>query len=186
MPVKWLRAASAILLLPLAAGFAPPRAPAYAPAPGKSKVVIGQPAPDFTLKTFAHENVTLASMRGQVVVLNLWATWCIPCREEMPMMDRYLRAHGNKGLRMFAVATEDSVAPFRLRALSQLLAFPLVLQLRGGQYNPLEGAVPTNFIIDRNGVVRYAKAGAFTWESLDAVLAPLLAEPAPPPAVAVR
>src|SRR4051812_19494075 len=119
MHSKWFRAASALLLLPLAAGFAPPHAAPYAPAPVSNKVVIGQAAPEFTLKTFAHEDIALSSLRGQVVVLNLWATWCIPCREEMPMMDRYYRTHSGKGLRIFAVATEDSVQPFRLKRVSE-------------------------------------------------------------------
>jgi peroxiredoxin len=163
-------------LLPILSGFAPP----HAPPPGSRKVVVGQPAPDFTLVTYNREKIALSSLRGQVVVLNLWATWCVPCREEMPMMDQYFRTHSGKGLRIFAVATEDSVEPFRLRQLSNALAFPLARHLHGGAYDTLEG-VPTNFIIDRNGVVRYAKAAAFDWNSFDHVIAPLLAEPAPPP-----
>jgi peroxiredoxin len=148
--------------------------------PAKKKVVIGQPAPEFVLRTYAHENISLSSLRGQVVVLNLWATWCVPCKTEMPMMDSYYRQYSGKGLRIFAVATEDSVPPYKLKALSAALSFPLVLQLRGGAYDVLDG-VPTNFIIDRNGIVRYAKADAFDRAEFDAVLKPLLAEPAPPP-----
>ncbi|MES2444221.1 MAG: TlpA disulfide reductase family protein [Pseudomonadota bacterium] len=184
LPTRF-RVLLAVLALPALLGFAPPHPRAAAPAPGSKKVVIGQPAPEFTLRTFGKEDISLSSLRGQVVVLNLWATWCVPCREEMPMMDRYFRTHSAKGLRIFAVATEDSVRPGRLKELSNALAFPLAGRLRGGAYDPLKG-VPTSYIIDRKGVVRYAKAAAFTWESFDAVLRPLLAEPAPPPLTASR
>jgi peroxiredoxin len=174
-----------LLLVRMAlAAIAVPAAPGFAPvpdtAPSAKKVVVGQPAPEFTLKTFAREEISLSSMRGQVVVLNLWATWCVPCRREMPMMDSYFRRNRSRGLRIFAVATEDSVPPFRLKAVSDALAFPLVLRLRGAQYQPLDG-VPTNYIIDRRGIVRYAASGAFDHAEFDAILKPLLDE-APPPA----
>jgi thiol-disulfide isomerase/thioredoxin len=172
----------ALLALPVLLGFAPPHAPApRGDTPARNnKVVVGQPAPDFTLRTFGKENISLSSLRGEVVVLNLWATWCVPCRTEMPMIDRYFRTHSSNGLRIFAVATEDSVPPYRLKKLSDALAFPLAGRLRGGAYDPIEG-VPTNYIIDRKGLVRYAKSGALDWERLDALLKPLLAEPRPAP-----
>lgn len=168
-----LRGVLAVMLVPLLMGAAPAPTPAT-----PKKIVVGQPAPPFTLTTFDKQKIALADLRGQVVVINLWATWCTPCKAEMPMMDAYYRANKDKGLRIFGVQTEDSVAPFRLKEVSQVLAYPLTLQFRGDSYKRME-AVPTSFVIDRAGIVRYAEAGAFNRSSFDALLRPLLAEKPP-------
>lgn len=138
---------------------------------------IGQPAPKFTLTTFSKEKVSLDDLRGKVVVLNYWATWCGPCRQEIPVMDAFYRRHKDQGFQIYAVATEDSVPNYKLRDLAKALAYPLVTRLHGGAYGIL-GGVPTSYVIDRKGVVRYAKAGAFDAETLQEVVLPLLSEPA--------
>jgi thiol-disulfide isomerase/thioredoxin len=139
---------------------------------------VGKAAPGFTLVTFENKKITLAELAGKVVVLNFWATWCAPCRIELPMLDAYVRRHGGDDLKLFAVATEGSVPTAKLRPLAAVLSFPLVKSISGGGYGEL-GAVPTNFVIDRGGVVRYAKAAAFSSQSFDAVVGPLLAAPPP-------
>jgi cytochrome c biogenesis protein CcmG, thiol:disulfide interchange protein DsbE len=147
---------------------------------------VGQPAPDFRVETFQGKPLTLADFRGQVVVLNFWATWCTPCRRELPLLDTFYRAHKSEGLSMMAIATEDSVPERYLKPLAAVLSFPLAHRMHG-PYR-IMGAVPTNFIIDRAGVVRYAQAAAFDQDTLKAVLEPLLNEPAPeasPPPTAV-
>jgi cytochrome c biogenesis protein CcmG, thiol:disulfide interchange protein DsbE len=171
-------AASWCALVGLAAPPEPVLPAAMAPAPSvASRDLVGQVAPEFTLLTYSRKSITLSSMRGQVVVLNYWATWCVPCRTEIPMLDTYFRRHGNRGLRIFAITTEDSVPAYQLRDLSRELAFPLVLKMRGRHYLPTDG-LPTNFVIDREGVLRYAKAGAFTYAEFDALIRPMLDEPA--------
>lgn len=81
------------------------------------------------------------------------------------------------GLRVFAITTEGSLPAYRLKTLFNTMAIPAVKRIRG-PYGPLTG-VPTNFIIDRAGKVRYAKAGAFDLDDLNAVLVLPLNEPAP-------
>jgi thiol-disulfide isomerase/thioredoxin len=145
---------------------------------------VGKPSPPFTITTFDGRKVTLAELAGKVVVLNFWATWCAPCRIELPMLDAYVRRRHDDDLKLFAVTTEGSVPDSKLRPLAQVLSFPLATRISGGGYGDL-GAVPTNFVIDRGGIVRYAEAAAFTDASFDAVVSPLLAAPAPgiaPPA----
>ena len=81
---------------------------AAAPATARTPQV-GEVAPPVDLVTFDRERVSLADLKGQVVVLNFWATWCGPCKAEMPLLDAAAEQKKDKGLRIFAVATEDSV-----------------------------------------------------------------------------
>lgn len=139
---------------------------------------VGKPAPAFTIVTFDHRTISMSELAGKVVVLNFWATWCAPCRVELPLLDAYVRAHPSDDLKLFAVTTEGSVPDSKLRPLANVLSFPLATRISGAGYGPIGGAVPSNFVIDREGVVRYAKADAFTSQSFDAVVRPLLAESA--------
>jgi peroxiredoxin len=139
---------------------------------------VGQPAPDFQLTLVDGTHVRLSELRGQVVVLNFWATWCVPCRAELPMLDGYYRIVQRHGLRVFAATTEDSVPLDHLRRVFAAMAIGAVRNVRG-PYRPIDGAVPTNFVIDRAGRVRYAAAGAFDLDALNRILVPLLNEPAP-------
>jgi thiol-disulfide isomerase/thioredoxin len=147
----------------------------------------GDPMPKFTISTFDKQKIRPDQLRGQVVIINRWATWCGPCKQELPELDTYYRLHAKDGLRIFAATTEDSVPDYLLKPLSNMLAFPLAHRVSGSAFDILDG-VPTNYVIDRNGIVRYAKAGAFDAETLDAVIGPLLAEPVPaaPATVAAR
>jgi peroxiredoxin len=141
----------------------------------KSTPKIGVAAPEFTLTTFAKRKVRLSELRGKVVVVNYWATWCAPCKAEMPMMHDYFRKNEARGLEMFGVTTEDSVPPFYLKKLSAALSYPLAAKING-DYGAIGNAVPSTYIIDRKGVVRVAKAGVFTTATFKAALDPLLAE----------
>ncbi len=136
--------------------------------------VVDQPAPEFRLTTFDGEKLSLADFKGQVVVLNFWATWCGPCKRELPLLEGYYRAQHQAGLRVLAIATEDSLKPYQLRPLAKVLTIPMVKQFKG-DYGDIK-ALPTNFVIDRKGVLRYAAAGGFTQETMTEILGPLLEE----------
>ena len=149
-----------------------------APVAAGEKVQIGQPAPDFTLTLIDGTKVTRDELRGQVVVLNFWATWCVPCRTELPTLDTYYQMRKNAGLRVFAVTTEDSLPAFQLKKLFGVMHIQPVRRVKG-PYDAMGNAVPTNIVIGRDGRVRYAKAGAFDLDSLNEILVPLLREPPP-------
>ena len=138
---------------------------------------VGEAAPAFELTLIDGSKVTLDQLRGNVVVLNFWATWCVPCRAELPTLDRYYEIQRPHGLRVFAIATEDSVPLYRLKKLFALMKIPSAKRIKG-PYDVL-GGVPTNYVVDRAGRLRYAKAAAFDLDDLNATLVPLLLEPVP-------
>ena len=144
---------------------------------GAKPPVVGQMAPNFELTLIDGTKVTLDQLRGQVVVLNYWATWCVPCKAELPLLDSYYVAQQKNGLRVFAVTTEDSLQPYQLKKLFAVMHIQPVRKIKGS-YDVLKG-VPTNYVIDRSGRLRYAKAGAFELDDLNKLLVPLLNEPAP-------
>jgi peroxiredoxin len=141
----------------------------------KSTPKIGVAAPEFTVTTFAKRKVRLSELRGKVVVVNYWATWCAPCKAEMPMMHDYFRKNQVRGLEMFGVTTQDSVPPFRLKEVAAVLSYPLAARINGN-YGAIGNAVPSTYIIDRKGVMRVARAGAFTAAEFKSAVDPLLAE----------
>lgn len=145
--------------------------------PAAALVKVGQPAPDFELTLVDGSKVTREELRGHVVILNYWATWCAPCREELPLLDAYYRGRKENGLRVYAVATEDSLPIKKLKPLFEVIAIPPARRIKGPFR--IMGALPTNYVIDRAGTVRYAKAGAFTLDELNELLVPLLNERPP-------
>ncbi|KQM65137.1 thiol:disulfide interchange protein [Sphingomonas sp. Leaf17] len=142
---------------------------------------VGDRASDFQLTMLDGSKVTMADLRGQVVVLNFWATWCGPCKAELPLLDAYYRMRKANGLRVFTIATEDSLPTFKLKPLFAAMAIPSARRIKGN-YGVL-GALPTNYVIDRGGIVRYAKPGAFDLDDLNSLLVPLLKDSAPAPSV---
>jgi peroxiredoxin len=165
---RWYALTAIIALLGLAAiawGRVPAQraTTALPPAPA-----VGHPAPDFTLPALAGGDLALADLAGQPVVLNFWASWCGPCRAEMPELQRLHDRLGAAGVAVVGVnqgETPETAAAF-LEALG--LSFPVALDQRTGvsqQY--LVNSLPTTFFIDRDGVVRRTFIGAMS----DAVLA---------------
>jgi peroxiredoxin len=149
-----------------------------AAAPAGPKAKVGQPAPAFALTTYDKRKIAFADLKGKVVVINYWATWCGPCKSEMPMMSMVHDKLKDQGLEVFGVMTEDSAPNYMLKKVAAVLSYPLVTKFKGDGYPVLDG-VPTSYIIDRRGTVRYAKAGAFTGNDFANLVLPLLREPAP-------
>jgi peroxiredoxin len=143
-------------------------------APAMARTKIGEPAPRFSVRLLDGTAVDAAALAGQVVLVNRWATWCVPCRQELPAIDAYYRLHARDGLRVFAVTIDDTASRTQLKRVSDALSFPLARDVRGGF--PVMTGVPTNYVVDRHGIVRYARAAAFDAATLDAVVGPLLAE----------
>lgn len=137
-----------------------------APAP-----IIGAPAPDFTLTDLAGQTVTLSAYRGQVVLLNFWATWCGPCQAEMPALQQQYAAFKDKGLALVAVNAGEPRADVENFVRAAALTFPVLLDPRG-PVNDLYriNALPTTFIINREGVITHLRVGMLAEEQLTAYL----------------
>ncbi len=142
--------------------------------PSAPAAVVGAPAPDFELKDLSGNTVKLSDYRGKVVLVNFWATWCGPCKAEMPLLqDRYTTLQGN-GLEIVAVnigEDEDLVRPY-VKDLGLDFAIVLDPELAvNDEYRVL--GYPTTITVDRDGNVVDVHVGAWLDEQLDAVLSRL-------------
>ena len=128
-------------------------APSTAPTPG-------QAAPDFALKSLEGQNLRLREQRGRVVLLNFWATWCGPCREEMPQLSRLQDKYRSAGLLMLGVNVDDDTANAATVASKLGVKFPVLLDT-DKQVSKLYdiSAMPSTVIIDRDGRVRHLHKG---------------------------
>ena len=126
----------------------------------------GKRAPDFTLPALGGGNISLADYRGKVVFLNIWATWCPPCRKEMPSMQKMYEHFKGKDFEMLTISIDENqslVAPF-MKELG--LTFPVVFdpaQKVASQYK-ITG-VPETYIIDKTGVVTHHLLGPGEWDN---------------------
>ena len=123
-------------------------------------------APDFSLPTLEGQTVTLSALRGRVVFLNFWATWCPSCREEMPSIERLYRALGDQGLVVLAVDVEESPERVVKFVKDFRLGFPVLLDA-GSHVFSSYGApgLPTTILIDRKGRVIGGALGPREWAS---------------------
>ena len=127
----------------------------------------GVQAPDFALATpDGKQNLSLASLRGKVVLLNFWATWCPPCREEMPSMERLSQEFKDQGLAVVAVDLQESPKQVARFMKDFRLSFPAALDADGkvaARYQVR--ALPSTFLVDRAGRVVGQAAGPRDWAS---------------------
>jgi cytochrome c biogenesis protein CcmG, thiol:disulfide interchange protein DsbE len=145
-------------------------------------LVIGKPAPPITLTTLDGRHIATRDLRGKVVILTFWATWCEPCREELPLLSRYAQQHAKQGLVVlgFSLDTPDELGS--VRKIARHLSFPN--GLLGDPHVPGYGRIwhlPVSFVIDRNGVLVddgwKDKNPVWTRARLEQVVTPLLDKP---------
>jgi cytochrome c biogenesis protein CcmG, thiol:disulfide interchange protein DsbE len=146
-------------------------------SPSSAAPKEGQAAPGFSVHLFDGSKRTLEDYRGQVVVINYWATWCAPCKAEMPMMSGFHSLYKKYGFEILGVVTRDSLPKRRLTELSDRISYPLVSRFYG-KYGTIQGSVPTTYVIDRRGKLRHIKVGAFETQEFIDMMIPLLQEPA--------
>lgn len=136
---------------------------------------VGAPAPDFTLQTPQGESVSLSDLRGQVVLINFWATWCAPCRVEMPAIQaRYNRG----GFTVLAIDFDESADLVQAFVDELGLTFTVLLDPGGDVQNLYRvRGYPTSFFVDADGIIRVFHIGDMSESELDAYLVQLGVQP---------
>jgi thiol-disulfide isomerase/thioredoxin len=173
---RGLQAAIFLLVAALAgiAGYYFNRSSLNAPASANAgQMLLQAPFADLSGKT-----QTLAQRRGKVLVVNFWATWCAPCREEIPALMRVNQKYAPKGVELVGIALDNAS---KVQAYSKDMGMDYVLLVAGAQTLALgrdlgnqAGVLPYTVVLDRGGNVVYTHAGAMTEATLEPVLRPLL------------
>ncbi len=142
---------------------------------GNAPAIMDFPAPDLDLHDISGNPVSLRDYRGQVVLVNNWATWCPPCRQEMPILDAYYRDHQHQDFMIVAIDAGEPasmVADFLNR---YGMSFPVWLDPNSSALNSFRNNyLPSSYLIDKGGRVIMAWSGAVTYASLDENISPLL------------
>lgn len=168
--MRLVTAGTVLCLIVAVIGLGGASAPDVFPVAGRNAVKPGEVAPNFQLQDLQGRFVSLSELRGKVVLLNFWATWCGPCRVEMPAMEELYRTFSRKDFEILAVSTDAQGAtvtrPFQQE---NRLTFPI---LHDADYRVglTYGArsLPMTFMVDRQGVVRHRIFGARDWAAPEA------------------
>jgi cytochrome c biogenesis protein CcmG, thiol:disulfide interchange protein DsbE len=137
------------------------------------------PAPKLTLTDTKGVSRSLADYRGQVLLVNLWATWCPPCKEEMPTLQAFYDKYKESGFVIVAINDGDPKADVLQFVKNYELTFPVWLDptyiATEQAFNTLN--LPTSFVIDRNGTIQLTWVGGISGEMLETYVTPLITEP---------
>lgn len=139
------------------------------------KMEQGKPAPNFTSAALSGGKTALTDYAGDVIVVNFWATWCPPCKAEMPGINAFYERHQADGLVVLAVNARESESLVRPFIEANQFTFPVLLDPAGSVVNQYQvRSFPTTVIIDRDGIVRHVQIGLISEEELESIVAPIL------------
>lgn len=140
-------------------------------------VEVNQPAPELTLRDLEGNQVSISDYRGSVILLNNWATWCPPCKEEMPVFNEYFNTYQEQGFQILAVEAGDPQSQVQAFVEQQGLDFKILLDPEGKALITYQNqSLPNSFVIDREGNLRLAWTGAINRATLEKYVTPLLEE----------
>jgi peroxiredoxin len=142
-----------------------------AAVPRSGRAVVGEPAPDVALKGLDGKTVRLSSFSHHPVLLNFFATWCIPCKGELPLLERRYLALRAKGLLIVGIDQEETAAAVRPFARAYGVTFPVVIDDGIGTETYDVHAIPTSIFLDADGVVRAIHVGELSPDGLASDLA---------------
>jgi cytochrome c biogenesis protein CcmG, thiol:disulfide interchange protein DsbE len=140
-------------------------------------VAVKFPAPELALENVQGWNESLSSLKGQVVLVNNWATWCPPCKAEMPTLAKYYNDHSSEGMMIVAVEAGEPKEQVQDFVDAFNLPFKIWLDPDGDALRAFNNEnLPSSYVIDRSGMVRYAWTGEINREMLEKYITPLLNE----------
>ena len=132
-------------------------------------------APELALTNLAGEDESLADYRGNVVMVNLWATWCPPCKAELPVLQEYYADHQDEGFVMIGVDSQEPADRVESYIKTTIVKYPIWIDLNGAAGMAFNSfSLPASFVIDRDGVVRLAWTGAISKNMLEKHVTPLI------------
>jgi cytochrome c biogenesis protein CcmG/thiol:disulfide interchange protein DsbE len=148
------------------------------PRTARASVDIGKPAPSLVVDGLSGQSFDLIALRGKVVVINFWATWCQPCRQEMPVLDSFYRQHHANGLDMLGLSVDRSRDREQVLTVMKSFSYPAAM-LDDAKDNGfgMPSALPETFVVDANGVLRarfIPGETSVTEKALDDAVLPLL------------
>jgi len=129
-----------------------------------SNNMLNSKAPDFILKDLTGRNIPLSAFKGKVVLLNFWATWCPPCRAEMPSLNKLYHSLNPLGLEVVSVSTDRSLSDIKDFLDRHKVDFPVLFdadRTTSKLYRVF--SMPTTFLIDRNGIIVEKFYGEYDW-----------------------
>jgi thiol-disulfide isomerase/thioredoxin len=144
---------------------------------------VGQPAPPLVAQELTDQTFDLAAQHGKVVIINFWATWCAPCRQEMPALDVFYRKYHAQGLELIGMSVDRPHDIGEVRNVMRSYSYPAAMS-EDAQVNQFGSpdTVPLTFVVDSKGIVRAkleADEAPLTEKSLAAAVVPLLPKKAP-------
>ncbi len=165
------RTARSAVLLVLAIGV-------LSAAPPKPDPLLHKPAPEFVRSDLAGRPVDVAALRGRVVLLNFWATWCAPCMVEIPRFIAWQTKYSADGLQIIGVSMDDDAAPVASLVRERAVNYPVVIgdERIGLLYGGVLG-LPVTYLIDRKGIVRARYKGEANLGAMESALQRLLERP---------
>ncbi len=147
-------------------------------APGGKLLKAGDMAPDFSLQDLNGETVKLSQFRGRPVLINFWATWCGPCRLEMPEIEAAYQTYQKQGFAVLAVDVQEPPEDVRAFVEELRLSFVPLLDTAGTVFDLYQvRALPTSYFIDRQGRISAVHLGPMTGEQIHGYVEGLLARP---------
>ena len=152
--------------------------PAAAAEPSPTGSLVGSLRPDFQLGNNNGEFVTAADFSGKTLLINFWATWCGPCRHEMPMLMDLQRKYGSTGLQVVGIALDD-VQSVRSFVRTYGISYPILVGgadvfATSAAYGNVEGVLPYSVLVDKDGIVRWQYAGVIQPPEITRLLSELL------------
>jgi len=162
---------SAVIIFLVNAGKDSSNLDAYSARP----IEVNFPAPQITLTDLTSKTVNLTDFKGEIMLVNNWATWCPPCKAEMPTLQKYFKDHSKQGFVIVAIESGESPSEVLDFVKQNSIEFPVWIDIQGLALEKFKNwDLPSSYIIDRSGTVRLTWTGPINLKMLEKYVTPLL------------